>query len=70
MTDAALHAAYDNPFPPEEPDPVGLTADGEPYYAGDEIVTLDGETYLYEDLDKDTLLTALGISVRRAEKEF
>lgn len=70
MTDATLHAAYDNPFPPDDPEPVGLTADGEPYYEGDNIVTLDGRVYLYDALDADTILTALGIPVQTAVKEY
>ena len=70
MTDADLHAAYDNPYPPTEAEPVGLTADGEPYYEGDDIVTLDGSVYLYDALDADTILTALGIPVQTAAKEY
>ena len=63
-------AALDNPFPPEDELPVGCTADGTPYYEGDEIVTLNGETYLYDDLDVDTILTALDIPVFTATKEY
>ena len=46
MTALDRFAALDNPFPPDEELPVGCTADGEPYYEGDEIVTLNGETIL------------------------
>lgn len=28
MTDSTLHAAQDNPFPPDDDAPLGLTADG------------------------------------------
>lgn len=38
MTALDRFAALDNPFPPEDELPVGCTADGEPYYEGDEIV--------------------------------
>ncbi len=59
----------DNPFPPEDELPVGCTADGTPYYEGDEIVTLNGEVYFYDNLDVDTILTALGISIQTAIQE-
>lgn len=52
----------DNPFPPYD-EPIGTTADGEPYYEGDEIVDLDGAIYLFDDLDVKTVLTALGIPI-------
>ena len=60
----------DTPFPPKDERPVGCTADGTPYYEGDEIVTLNGETYLYDDLDVDTILTALGIAAHTAIREI
>lgn len=60
----------DNPFPPEDELPVGCTADGEPYYEGDEIVTLNGEVYFYDNLDVDTILTALGIAAHTAIREI
>lgn len=70
MTALDRFAALDNPFPPEDELPVGCTADGTPYYEGDEIVTLNGETYLYDDLDVDTILTALGIAAHTAMREI
>lgn len=69
MPDSTLHAAYDNPFPPEDDAPLGLTADGEPYYAGDELVELDGGIYRYDGLDADTILSALDIPIFTATKE-
>ena len=39
------------------------TADGVPYYEGDEIVDIDGAIYRYDDLDVKTVLTALGIPI-------
>lgn len=69
MTGLDRFAAQDNPFPPEEELPAGCTADGDPYYEGDEIVELNGGIYLYDDLDVDTILTALGIIVRTAIRE-
>ena len=53
----------DNPFPPYDDEPIGTTADGDPYYEGDEIVDLDGAIYLFDDFDVKTVLTALGISI-------
>lgn len=63
MNYSNLFAARDNPFPPYDDEPIGKTADGEPYYEGDEIVNLDGEIYRYDDLDVKTVLTALGIPI-------
>lgn len=53
----------DNPFPPDDENPVGTDADGVPYYVGDEIVDLDGAIYRFDDLDVKTVLTALGIPI-------
>ena len=60
----------DNPFPPEDELPVGCTVDGTPYYEGDEIVTLNGEVYFYDNLDVDTIMTALGIAAHTAIREI
>lgn len=70
MTDSTLHAAYDNPFPPEDDAPLGLTADGEPYYEGEEVVELDGGIYRYDGLDADTILSALDVPIFTATKEY
>lgn len=70
MTTLDRFAVLDNPFPPEDELPVGCAADGTPYYEGDEIVTLNGETYLYDDLDVDTILTTLGIAAHTAIREI
>lgn len=70
MPDSTLHTAYDNPFPPEDDAPLGLTADGEPYYEGEEIVELDGGIYRYDGLDADTILSALDIPIFTATKEY
>lgn len=70
MTDSTLHAAYDNPFPPDDDAPLGLTADGEPYYEGDEVVELGGSIYRYDGLDADTILSALDIPIFTATKEY
>ena len=55
MTALDRFAALDNPFPPDEELPVGCTA--------------DGETYFYDNLNVDTILTALGIPVQTALRE-
>lgn len=60
----------DNPFAPNDPDPIGYTADGQPCYAWNDVVTLDGEVYLRDDLDVDTVLSALGIRTQPAQEVF
>lgn len=63
MNYSNFFAARDNPFPPYEDEPIGTDADGVPYYDGDEIVDLGGAIYRYDDLDVETVLTALGIPI-------
>lgn len=53
----------DNPFPPDDDEPIGTDAYGVPYYEGDEIVDLGGAIYRYDDLDVKTVLTELGIHI-------
>lgn len=60
----------DNPFAPNDPDPIGYTADGQPCYAWNDVVTLDGVVYLRDDLDVDTVLSALGIRTQPAQEVF
>lgn len=55
-----------NPFPPE-PEQVGMTADGEPLYGGEKVVEIDGDLYLYDDLDVDRLLKLFGIKPKQME---